>query len=357
VELVLFTLRNALKHAHLVEFLMARRDAKKTDEEIAWLRSSANFERAAELSRALFPELGQNVCQQLLNTFGAADAPMTARIGLARKTARLLRGRRRYGPFTAGMWRGYRVAAMLMNRVSGRRDLVPESGGSIVALVGPKATGKSTLSAELTRRLGTYLDVVHIHAGKPPATALTFLPRLLIPVARRLFPGERPGEYEKQDRRSKRKYSLLYCLRMMMLAHDRYILLARALRLSAAGALVISDRYPSMATGAIDSSCFDDDALTSAGSRLKRWMMTRERALYARMPKPSFVLRLSAPMETAISRDASRNKVGGPDGAAVRRRWDMETGGVFGSRVLAVRTDRQLQETIDHIVRAAWAQI
>jgi hypothetical protein len=90
----------------------------------------------------------------------------------------------------------------------------------IVALVGPKATGKSTIAHVLETRLGSHLDVVRIHAGKPPATALTLLPRLLVPAARLLFSKERTGEYEKPERRREKRYSLLYVLRMAMLAYN-----------------------------------------------------------------------------------------------------------------------------------------
>ena len=96
----------------------------------------------------------------------------------------------------------------------------------------------------LATRLGLHLDVLRIHAGKPPATALTLLPRLLVPAARLLFSKERTGEYEKPERRREKQYSLLYVLRMTLLAYDRRKLLRRALRAATAGSVVISDRYP-----------------------------------------------------------------------------------------------------------------
>jgi thymidylate kinase len=356
-ELILFTLRHALKHAYAVEILLVRRDAKSATEEFAWLRSAADPARCAELWRDLFPELGEDLFHDLLDVFAHEGSSLRMRVQLARKTASLLRGRRRCGAVAAGLSRAQRVATLLRNRISARRDFVPETGGSIIAFVGPKATGKSTLTNELRRRLGAAYDLEHVHAGKPPATPLTWLPRLLIPAVRKLFPGERSGEYEKPDRASKKHYSLLYCLRMLMLAHDRRVLLTRALRLSTAGAIVISDRYPSGMTGAIDSSCFGDDALDAAGSGLKRWIMRKERAAYARMPKPNYVIRLSAPIETSIARDASRLKDGGPDADAVRRRWTLETGGCYASRTETVRTDRPLEETVANVVRAAWSQI
>src|SRR5207237_7763580 len=120
-----------------------------------------------------------------------------------------------------------------------RGELVPHAGGMIIALVGPKATGKSTISRELATRLGLHLDVLRIHAGKPPATALTLLPRLLVPAARLLFSKERAGAYEKPERRREKAYSLLYILRMPTLAYDRFKLLSLVLQAASSVSVVI----------------------------------------------------------------------------------------------------------------------
>jgi thymidylate kinase len=228
----------------------------------------------------------------------------------------------------------------------------------IVALVGPKATGKSTISQELATRLGLHLDVVRIHAGKPPATALTLLPRLLVPVARLLFSKERPGEYEKPERRGEKRYSLLFILRMTLLAYDRRKLLSQALQAATAGSVVISDRYPSESIGAIDSCCFDEAALARCSSPLKRWLMNQERVLCKGLPKPSLLLCLEAPIETTIERDARRVKPGGPDAAALQRRRELESRLGFSETLeIRVDTNRPLEETIRTVVGTVWAAL
>jgi hypothetical protein len=142
---------------------------------------------------------------------------------------------------------------------------------------------------------------------------------------------------------------------MTLLAHERRKLLFRALRAATSGAIVISDRYPSDIIGAIDSSCFDREALENSNSRLKRWFMAKEHALYRALPEPWLVLRLVAPIETAIKRDAERMKRGGPNSDAVRRRWGLETCAEFtAASTVLIDTDRQLDETIRAAVRAVW---
>jgi hypothetical protein len=83
--------------------------------------------------------------------------------------------------------------------------------------------------------------------------------------------------------------------------------------------------------------------------------MMRERALYRDLPCPAVVLRLAAPLEIAIERDATRRKPGGPDPEAVRRRWSLENLAEFPeSRVVCIETTKPLDETARRAVQAIW---
>ena len=356
-ELVLFALRIALKHTGPIEILMANRHYRRISRELGWLREAANAERAEALCTAWFPSIDPPLFRQLLDAIEAESA-VARRIVLGWRVARRLRGLRRLNPIIGAFSRLWRVLSLLVKRLRRRRELVLQTGGMIVALVGPKATGKSTISQELATRLGLHLDVLRIHAGKPPATALTLLPRLLVPAARLLFSKERAGEYEKPERRREKRYSLLYILRMTLLAYDRRKLLSQALRAATAGSVVISDRYPSESMGAIDSCCFDEAALAKCSSPLKRWLMNQERVLCKGLPKPSLLLCLEAPIETTIERDARRVKQGGPDAAALQRRWELESR-LGSSETLEVRVDtnRPLDETIRTVIGTVWAAL
>jgi thymidylate kinase len=356
-ELVLFALRIALKHTDPVEILLANRGYRNVSHELGWLREAANAESAEALCSSWFPNIDPPLFRQLLEAIETERA-FTRRIVLGWRIAWRLRGLRRLSPVVGALSRLWRVFSLLVKRLRHRRDLVLQTGGMIVALVGPKATGKSTISRELATRLGVHLDLIRIHAGKPPATALTVLPSLLTPVARLLFSEERAGEYEKPERRRQKRYSLLYVLRVTLLAHDRRKLLSRALRAATAGSIVLSDRYPSERAGAIDSCCFDEEALAKCTSPLKRWLMKQERALYKGLPRPDTLLCLEAPIQTTIERDARRLKPGGPDAAALLRRWDME-GRPESSGTLTIRIDtsRPLEETVRTVIRAVWSAL
>lgn len=356
-ELVLFALRIALKHTGPIEILMANRRYREVLRELGWLREAANAEGAEALCTAWFPRIDPPFFRQLLDAI-EPERGVARRAVVGWRLAWRLRGLRRLSPTFGTASRLWRVLSLLVKRFRRRRDLVLQTGGMIVALVGPKASGKSTIAHALETRLGSDLDVVRIHAGKPPATALTLLPRLLVPAARLLFSKERTGEYERPERRREKRYSLLYVLRMVMLAYERRTLLNRALRIATAGSVVISDRYPSESTGAIDSCCFDDATLEKCGSPLRRWLMEQERALYKGLPKPDLLLCLQAPIETTIERDARRLKKGGPDAAAVRRRWELESRPeLSGGLAIRIDTSRPLDETVRTVVGAVWSAL
>lgn len=354
-ELAVFVLRIALKHASLVEMVMANRQYRAVLEELEWLTSQADQDRAGRLFAAMVPgPTRPELFFRLLKAIGSQRA-LSRRILLGLRLAWRLRGLRRLGPAASAWSRLWRVAVLGAGRVSGRKDIVLETGGLIVALVGPKATGKSTLASGLADRLAAYLPVKRIHAGKPPATFLSVAPRSLLPLARRLFPNERPSAYEAAEDPPKRRYSLLYVLRMTLLAYDRHVLLRRSGRAAAAGTIVISDRYPSDTPGAIDSSCFDQQTQEACRSPLSRWLMGIEHRLHVSLPRPGLVLRLGTPVEVAIRRDAERSKQESADAAAVIRRWPLETRGEFdGTPVVLLRTCAPLAETLRVAMQAVW---
>ena len=352
-ELALFVLRIALKHVSPVEILKTNRHYDKVIAELAWLCGRADSRQAAALCAGWFPAIEPALFERLRLAI-AVDA-LWPRVTLGWRVAWRLRHLQRLGPLRATASRYRRLLLFVAGRLHRRRDLALQTGGAIIALVGPKGSGKSTVGAQLADRLGRYLCVRRIHVGKPPATLPSFLPRIFMPLGRLLLPHERLREYQSVERRQKQRYSVLYVLRMLLVAYDRRRLIFRALRAATSGAVVIADRYPSETARVIDSSCFDDAAVAACRSPLKRWMMHRERALYRGLPRPTLVLQLVAQLDLALERDARRNKRGGPDPEAVRRRWHLESEADFSSTpVIRVDASRPLDETVRCALQAVW---
>ena len=121
---------------------------------------------------------------------------------------------------------------------------------------------------------------------------------------------------------------------------------------------MIADRYPSSVAGTIDSACFDDEAIARAGSPVKRALMRLERRLYDSVQPPRLVLKLTAPLDVVVERDANRVKPGGPDAETIRRRFALEANAEFpGARIASIPTSGGIDDTIREAMRAVWRAI
>jgi hypothetical protein len=324
---------------------------------VAWLRSRADASAAAALWATRVPGGTPTELASLLDVVAAPSA-VAARIRHGVGLAWRMRGWRRIGPIPALASRLHRIGILAACRLRRRRPLTLRSGGSVVALVGPKASGKSTLAEFLRQRIGKHLDVRRIHVGKPPPTALTFPLRLALPALRRLLPSEQSGEYQRPERRAEMRYSLAHVVRMLAVAYERRSLLLRTHRAAAAGAVFVADRYPSSDVWTSDSSQFGDEAIAACSPGLKRALMRLERACYSNLPQPDLVVRLSASIETTVLRDATRAKSDAPDAEMVRRRRDIETSATFpGVASILVNTDCDLESAEREILRGVWRHL
>lgn len=354
-ELLLFLLRILLKHVSIVEIVKVQSDYDECTSELSWLLERSDVAAAAALCGQWFPALRIPI-QHMIDC--VANGTTAAKVAMGMRVSWALRHERRIGHVAAGFSRLMRIAKHYAARSRDRRNLSLLSGGAWIALAGPKGTGKSTLVDLLAKRLGKSLDVKTIHLGKPPRTWLSFVPRLFVPIARKMLPDERLGEYLSTERRGERRYSILYVIAKLLVAFDRQRLLSRTMRSMSSGTIVISDRCPASNATGLDGSAFDDLAVERARSRLQRWLMERERSIYRRLPKPRLVIKLRAPLETALKRDRTRRKPGGPDPIAIQRRWALESEAEFApSTVCPVDTDGDVEETLRAAVACVWQSV
>jgi hypothetical protein len=170
--------------------------------------------------------------------------------------------------------------------------------GAVIAFVGSEATGKSTIIEAVHRSLAGGPVVDRIHAGKPPATASTFVPHSLLPTLRGLFPGQRFTHVERELKAPERTplttFPLMFGVRAAMLAYERRALLTRAAASAARGAIVLCDRYPSSRSGAPDSPQLGH---LPAPDPLRRKIAALEARWYRDVPAPDLVLAFTAPLD------------------------------------------------------------
>jgi thymidylate kinase len=221
---------------------------------------------------------------------------------------------------------------------------------TLIAFVGSEATGKSTILGEVEDWLGRTHRVRRVHAGKPPSTPLTFLPHVLLPALRAVFPEQRTlrveERYEDGDGAAGKTFPLLFGVRSVMLAYERRTLLARAVR-SGRGTVVLSDRYPSEASGAPDGPQLAHLPMPSGRLSVRRALAKLEGRLYRGIPAPDMVFHLSAPLDVTLARNAARDKQEPED--YVRFRHALSSKLRFEAPVYGIDTDRDLELVVREI--------
>ncbi len=357
-ELIIYVVRSMIKYASLFDFLLKVRSGPASTAEHDHLTEQADLDRVRRLLARHLPEIDTKRFLEALALLGNEEG-LSRKVLLGRDFKRRLKKYRRYSAPVQTAITAQAVARMAWNRLIHRhKHMRLRNGGKIIALVGPQATGKSTIAAELKKWLGVELAVISIHAGKPPRTALTLLPSLAIPLARRLMPGKATVKIEKDaiDNDS-RHFPLIFIIRKVMLAWDRRALLRKVWRQARNGKVVISDRYPSDLVGAIDGATFRDEAIAAEQSALKKWLMRLERKLYTDVCPPDLVLELTVSTEKAIERNLKRNKKGPKQTTDyVRLRHSMKYKPVFDHcPVVKISTDDDFEQMMLRIKDIVWS--
>ncbi len=356
-ELIIYVVRSMIKYASIFDFLLKLKSGSKSTAEYDYLTENTDLGRVEELLARHLPEIDFELFSAALSRLAHSGGLMQKALLGRRFKARLKKYRRYSAPVQTAIT-AQAIARMAWNRlVNKHKHMKLRNGGKIIALVGPQATGKSTIASELKKWLGVELAVVSIHAGKPPRTMMTLLPSLAIPLARKLMPGKATVKIEKDaiDNDS-RRFPLIFIIRKVMLAWDRRALLRKVWRQARNGKVVISDRYPSDLVGAIDGATFRDEAIAAEKSSLKKWLMQLERKLYADVCPPDLVLELTVSTEKAIERNLKRKKKGPKQTTDyVRLRHSMKYKPVFDHcPVVKISTDDDFDQMMLRIKKIVW---
>jgi hypothetical protein len=358
-ELIVFTLRMMLKHTALVELLLLSRYWKGVRQEIEWLLEPETLDRSKELLQCYLPTIDTGLfseCVEALKT----PAPLYRRVILG------YRLRSQIGSYARHSWVRTRLdgmrkfMVMFISRFArSQKSMALQTGGAMIAFVGSEASGKSTLLSEIGGWLGEHFTVEQIHVGKPPSSALTFIPNLFLPALRSIFPKARstkvqiPPEDPARPQKASAKFPLMFAIRSALLAHDRNSLLSRAFSRTANGTVMLCDRYPSAQSGVPDSPQLAHLPVPSSRFSIRRIMAQSEARLYQQIPAPDLIVYLTVPLEVAVRRNAERNKYEPED--YVRQRYSRSANLEFGDiPVLRINTDQPLEQTVLDVKKAIW---
>ncbi len=361
-ELVLFIIRTFIKYGSLLDIAYIYKKTEKIRSELRWLKSGSDLPTALRLLRQYVPVIDEGLFLQCIDTLENTSS-LTARMRLARKVRARIHGYAKH-TFLERMAGLSRLALNQAQRRIGprKKNKVLQAGGAIIAVVGPDATGKSTIVSETGKWLGQNFMVRVIHAGKPPASVITVPVNSLLGIAKRVSPAASRAAQASQagegntPRKAKGLSSLLYALRAVALAWDRRNLLLQSWRAAARGEIVVSDRYPSSITGAMDSPRLEELDGSGWKSSLYNRAARLEKSLYQQVPPPDIVLRLQVPVEIALERNRQRSKPGDEPDEYIQARHALSSAWQRPdtARVFDVDTAQTLEQTLLDVKQIVW---
>jgi thymidylate kinase len=369
VELALLVIRKVLEFGSLPEWILVRREYPSVKLELGRLTTADGASRAAITERAVtaVQTYLPGICPE---TFARALAALESGsllrlVPMSLRLQRRLKRFRRYGHLKAETMRLTRFARRVWTKLRKRGGVhTLSSGGAVIAIVGPEATGKSTVVEATTKWLGEHFDVRCHHVGKPPPTWLTWIPSLAIPALRKALPRYRVSKFEEQVKEDPEKLEAkgrkLYVLavRSLMAAHERRSLLMRVYRHASKGGFVVCDRYPTPVLGAMEGPKLDLANAAIAGSAVLRWASRRERRIYDRLPRPDVVIKLSVAVDIALKRNRERYKPENEEDDYIRRRHVQARAQSYPfSRVVNIDTTPPLDEVLTTVRHAIWSAL
>lgn len=352
-ELVVFVIRMLIKHTSPLELALLLRQWKKVKIEVEWLLSGTSVESAAALLPSTLPQLDRKTFERGVDAL-RMPASLPERVALGFTLRRKLRTYARHRAGSVLAVEAAKFSELLFHRARGsKKGLTPSTGGALIAFVGSEASGKSTLLDAVSAWLGKTHTVDRIHAGKPPGTALTFIPNRFVPLMRTLAPSGRSSvrEVSTDEGSDPEPVSLVFAVRSVSLAYDRRAVLLKARARAAGGRVVLCDRYPGP-PGQVDGPQLSQVVDDEKGGLLV-WLAKLEARLYADIPRPDLVVFLNAPLSTTLARNAARDKTEPED--YVRRRHARSQAMRFdGAPIVRIDTDQPLESTFAEVKRAVY---
>lgn len=350
IEIVVFCIRIMMKYTKLNEIILVGKESQRTINEIDYLLDGLDNDKLTQFLTDFFPKITVEEFFKYINVI--RDGNIYHKLFYARKLKKNIK-RYIYQGFAENFFNNtkqliYRVT----NKLFFKQKKKLFSGGSFIVVAGLDATGKTTITKDLKQWLGKNFTTNLVHFGKPTSTIFTFPINFLIKILRKKTSID--SELRSSTKTEKKHKSIIFVLRQLVLAFDRFFLVKNIWKKSSKGNIMLCDRYKSEDFGVMDSKrlIYDDH------SGLKKTISLKENKLYDSMPSPDILFYLTVPVDIAVQRNEDRIKKGKESEEFLRKRHLENQNLNYKSKNLyRIDTNREYQEVISEIKSLIWQYI
>lgn len=350
IEIVIFVIRIMMKYTKINEFIIVKKESERTIREIEYLLDSTNIDEVSKFLNKYFPKITLIFFLECIEVIKKGSA--INKFIYSRKLKRKVKKYIYQGFFTNSYKNFSQLIYRVLNKLFYKQKKKLFSGGSVIVIAGLDATGKTTITTELKKWLGKNLTISEVHFGKPPSTILTLPINSIIKLLRKKTSLE--SELRSSTKTVKRNKSLLFIIRQLVLAYDRFVLSNKMWKKSSKGSIVLCDRYKSENFGVMDSKRIN--AVNYEG--LKKKLALKENRIYDSIAVPDILFYLTVPVDVAVKRNADRIKKGKESEEFLRiRHMENQNLKYIAKNFYKINTDREYNNVIKEIKTIIWENI
>ncbi|MDN3510656.1 MAG: hypothetical protein NG784_05045 [Candidatus Jettenia sp.] len=348
VELIIFVLRYYIKISCIPGAILIWKRNRAFHEEFSAIYRNVDLNKAHTLLNSYFQYISVRFFSEMIDGY-ICKRTFRKRVLIGLKLRWKLSSLCRLGVVGSFVARYYQIVYRIVNKLTFKEKKFLVTGGSIIAITGLDATGKSTITSELQRWLNAHFNTRFLHIGRPKARLETLLFRAVLRLKKA------KGVNSESSTTELKKQGIIFAIRYLVLAYERFQLLKIANRLRANGYIVICDRYPSLNLGKMDSPRIGK---VSNNNTLVKFMGRMEDKLYRTMPVPDAIYNLKIPVDVAIKRNQLRVKDDKETDEQLRYRYDENSDLRYNALSFEViDTSREFQVVMKELKEKIWVKL
>ena len=346
IEFTMFIFRIMLKYSKINEFILVNKENKRTLKEIEYLSVDMDENKLEEFLALYFDNITKKELFEYVSIIQKGST-LTKYIN-GKSLKKKLSGYHYIVAFQENINNITQFSYRVINKLFLKQKKKFHTAGMFIVVAGLDATGKTTITTELKKWIGKNITTTMVHFGKPSSTLLTYPFNLLIRLVRKNSDNSSLKSSIKTDDKPK---SLLYVIRQVILAKDRYSLAKKCWNKVSNGEIVICDRYKSEDFGVMDSKRLNPELYS--GIKLK--LAQLENNFYNKMPIPDILFYLNVPVEVAVIRNKERIKEGKESEEFIRIRHEQNQGLKYKAKNnYLIDTNKEYKEVIEDIKTKIW---